>query len=647
MAHATPPEKFGATVTPDGVHFALWSETATAAWVSIFDASGETEVDRIALARGPADIFQGMVPGIGAGTRYGFRTDGPYDPAHGNWFDPAKLLMDPHAYAIDRPYHYDSQLAAPRDAAIDTAPLMPKAIVADLPQPVPARPPIFTAGGLFYEVSVRAFTMRHPDVPEEQRGTIAALAHPSIIAHLKKIGVTAIELMPITAWIDERHLGPLGLNNGWGYNPVSFMALDPRLAPGGIAELRDTVQVLHDAGIGVILDIVFNHSGESDRLGPTLSLRGIDARAYFRTIRDEPGTLANDSGCGNTINCDHPATRHLLFDTMRHFVQQAGIDGFRFDLAPILGRARDGFEPDAAFFRELKRDPVLADRILIAEPWDIGPGGYQLSNFPDPFLEWNDRYRDEVRGFWRGDPHSIGDLATRLAGSSDIFSRGHANRTVNFVAAHDGFALADVVAYQSRHNEANGEDNRDGHSSELSWNNGIEGPTDDAFILAARRRDIKALLSTLFASRGAILLTAGDEFGRTQRGNNNAYCQDNDLTWLDWARRDTVIEDHVAMLAAIRAAHPTLSDPLLLAPADVDWLRFDGEVFGPEDWHDPRTAAMVMMLHLPEQEQRVAVAFNRTEADLTVQLPDSRWKRLEGDGMVVGSRSVAFFEEEA
>jgi glycogen operon protein len=644
MAHRAPPEKFGATATPDGVHFALWSENATAAWVSIFDASGDVEVDRIALDRGPADIFQAIVPGIGKGTRYGFRTDGPYNPGRGDWFDPAKLLMDPCAVTIDRPYLYDPRLAAPRDAGIDTAPLMPKAIVTDLPPALASRPPLYAAGSLIYELSVRAFTMLHPDIPEAQRGTIAALAHPAIIAHLKKIGVAAVELMPITAWIDERHLPPLGLVNSWGYNPVSFMALDPRLAPGGIAELRDTVAILHDAGIGVILDIVFNHSGESDAMGPTLSLRGIDAQVYFHKIRDERGTLSNDSGCGNTIDCDHPATRRLLFDTMRHFVQHAGVDGFRFDLAPILGRARDGFEPEAAFFRELKRDPLLIDRILIAEPWDIGPGGYQLGNFTEPFLEWNDRYRDEVRRFWRGDPHSIGDLATRLAGSSDIFWRGGLSRTVNFIAAHDGFTLADLVAYQRKHNDANGEQNRDGHDENISWNNGVEGPTNDNAIRTARCRDIKALLSTLFASRGAIMLTAGDEFGRTQRGNNNAYCQDNDLTWLDWANRDIAIEDHVATLSAIRAAHPALSDPMLLGPDDVEWTRFDGEAFTPEDWHNPYSATLLMLLHLPEQPRQVAVAFNRTGDSATVKLP-GEWARLDGEGMVVEARSVAFFVE--
>ena len=649
-----PPSRFGATLTADGVHFALWSETATAAWVSIFDADGDAEVDRVALERGPADIFQASIAGLGEGARYGFRTDGPYDPAHGDWFDPVKLLTDPYAIAIDRPYAYDPMLAARRDEAIDTAPLMPKAIVTALPDPVAHRAPAFAPGGLIYEVNVRGFTMLHPEIPEGPRGTIAALAHPAIIAHLKKIGVDAIELMPITAWIDERHLGPLGLSNSWGYNPVGFMALDPRLAPGGLAELRQTVEALHREGISVLLDVVFNHSGESDALGPTLSLRGIDNHAYFSTIRDEPGTLANDSGCGNTLNCDHPATRRLVFDAMRHFVLYAGIDGFRFDLAPILGRARDGFEPNAAFFRELRRDPVLHDRILIAEPWDIGPGGYQLGNFPNPFLEWNDRYRDDVRRFWRGDPHSIGDLATRLAGSSDIFGRNGRphSRSVNFVAAHDGFTLADLTAYAAKHNSDNGEANRDGHNDNFSWNNGVEGPSGDPAIAAARLTDRKALLATLFASRGTIMLTAGDEFGRTQQGNNNAYAQDNAISWIDWEGRDTALEDFTARLAAIRAAHPEIADPVLLGGADVDWTTFAGRPFEDEDWHDPKTASIVLLLHLPEQPQRIAIAFNRTDDALTVELPPKpghRWRRLddEAGALTLPPRSVGYLIEEA
>ncbi|MBA3324441.1 MAG: glycogen debranching protein GlgX, partial [Rhodobacteraceae bacterium] len=539
----------GAHPTPEGVRFSVWSGAAETVSVCLFDAA-DAEITRIPLERGEGGVFATLVEGLGPGARYGLRADGGYDPAAGLWFDPAKLLVDPCAVTLDRPFAYDPRLAHKRDGAPDTAPLMPKGVVTALPAPA-APPPLFRPGGLIYEVAVRPFTMRCPDVPPALRGTVAALAHPTILNHLTRLGVGAVELMPIAAWIDERHLGPLGRTNGWGYNPVAMMAPDPRLCPGGIAELRETTAALRAAGIGVILDVVFNHTGESDAHGPTLSLRGLDARAYFRHGHD--GRLVNDTGTGNTLACDHPATRRLILDTLRHFVGQAGVDGFRFDLAPILGRTAHGFDPNAALLTEMLADPALGDRILIAEPWDVGPGGYQLGAFPPPFLEWNDRYRDRVRRFWRGDRHMLGEFATALAGSSDVFA-APATRSVNFVAAHDGFTLADLVAYARKHNHANCEHNRDGHDDNHSWNNGAEGPSDDPHIAAARARDLRALLATLFASRGTIQLTAGDEFGRSQSGNNNAYAQDNPLTWLDWAGRDRGLEACCARLSALRRA---------------------------------------------------------------------------------------------
>ena len=514
----------GGVPPQDGTRFSVWSSAAERIWLCLFDAHGNAETDRIEMEATAGGVFARHVPGLGAGARYGFRADGPYAPEQGLWFDPGKLLMDPYAIAIDRAYAYDQRLALRREAGGDTATLMPKAVTVALPEPVKAAPPLFEPGGLIYEVQVRAFTKLHPDIPEQQRGTIAALAHPAVLDHLRKLNVSAVELMPVTAWIDERHLPPLGLCNAWGYNPVSFMALDPRIAPGGLAELRQTVAALREAGIGVILDLVFNHTGESDEFGPTLSLRGLDNRAYYR--HSPAWKLVNDTGTGNTLACDHPAVHRLVLDSLRHFVLHAGVDGFRFDLAPVLGRGGNGFDPDAPLLGAISGDEILKDRILIAEPWDIGPDGYQLGKFRPPFLEWNDRFRDDVRRFWRRDRGVVGALATRLAGSSDAFA-GTATRTVNFVAAHDGFALADLVAYERKHNEANGEMNRDGHNENFSWNNGVEGESDDIKILSERRRDLKALLSTLFLSRGTIMLTAGDEFGRTQHGNNNAYAQDN------------------------------------------------------------------------------------------------------------------------
>jgi glycogen debranching enzyme len=597
--------------------FTVFSPSAERVWLCLFDGEGGRETDRIPMTPDGQGWWAADAAGIEAGRRYGLRADGPYDPANGFWFDPDRLLMDPHAVEIDRPYRYDARLAAGRGEAGDTSPLMPKAIVSRLKE-VARRPPVFAPGGLVYELNVRSFTMRHPDVPKARRGTIAALAHPAVLGHLERLGVAAVELMPVTAWIDERHLSPLGLSNAWGYNPVTFMALDPRLAPGGVAELRDTVAALHGAGIGVILDLVFNHTGESDVLGPTLSLRGLDARGYYRHGPD--GALVNDTGCGNTIACDRPIVRRMILDTLRHFVGHAGIDGFRFDLAPVLARTDAGFDADAAIFAEIAADPLLGDRIMIAEPWDIGPGGYRLGQFPGDWLEWNDRYRDDMRRFWRGDRGMAGALATRLAGSSEIFA-GRTTRSVNFLAAHDGMTLADVTAYEQKHNEANGEENRDGHDENLSWNHGTEGSSDDPAIAGARRRDVVAMLATLMLSRGTPMLTAGDEFGRSQDGNNNAYAQDNDVTWLDWDDRDRAIEAAAMALGRIRREFPVLAGQAFLdGNGDVQWLRADGEAMTERDWHDPERRSMAMVLSTGDGG-RLAAIFNAAAEAVDWRLP--------------------------
>ncbi len=645
---ALPP--LGATPGPDGTRFAVWSSAAERIWACLFDPATGVETDRIPLVAGEGDIHEAFVPGLKAGAHYGLRADGPWDPVHGLWFDPAKLLVDPQARALDRPFVFDPRLSAPRAAGCDTAPYVPRAIVAAQVPPVAPAAPRSRPGGLIYELHVRSFTRLHPDVPPRLRGTIAALAHPAVIAHLTRLGVDAVELMPITAWIDERHLPPLHLTNAWGYNPVAFMAPDPRLCPGGIAELRATVASLHAAGIGVILDVVFNHTGESDMHGPVLSLRGLDARAYFR--HEAGGRLVNDTGTGNTLACDHPATRRLILDSLRHFVAQAGVDGFRFDLAPVLGRGAAGFDPHAPLLAEITADPLLADRVLIAEPWDIGPGGYQLGRFPAPWLEWNDRYRDTVRRFWRGDAHMLGALATALAGSGDVFAPP-TTRSVSFVAAHDGLTLADLVAYRHRHNLANGEANRDGHGENLSWNNGAEGPSADPAILAARDRDLRALLATLFASRGMIMLTAGDEFGRTQGGNNNAYAQDNATTWLDWATRDIGLEDWCAAHSELRRSHPALGDPRLLSGQagadgvpDVAWLTPGGVPMVAADWEAADAGAMAMVLG--GGARRLAVLISRSPAPVTFRLPGRpghAWDDAPGGIRTLGPREVAFVAE--
>lgn len=564
---------FGAHVAGNVTRFVVRAPLAAALELCLFDGTNGT---RIPMMQAGEDWIV-EVPGNLAGTRYGYRADGAYDPAANLWFDPAKLLVDPYALELDRRFVQHPQLGVFGE---DTADLVPWAIVPGLLPEIAHQPPRFVRGGLVYELNVAGFTKLHPDVPEARRGTIAALAHPAIIAHLRKLHVSAVELMPIVAWIDERHLPPLGLANHWGYNPVAPMALDPGLCPGGVAELRETVAALHGAGIGVILDLVFNHTGESDIYGGTLSLRGLDPAGYARA---PDGTLINDTGCGNTLDFSNSAVRRLMIDALVHFVRHCGVDGFRFDLAPVIARG-PGFDPQAPIFAELAAEPLLADRVMIAEPWDIGPGGYQLGNFPPEWLEWNDRYRDDVRQFWRGEG-SLGALATRIAGSSDLF--GADCRSVNFLAAHDGLTLADTVAYAHRHNHANGENNRDGHGENYSWNCGVEGPSDDPHVLARRAADMRALLGTLFASTGTIMLTAGDEFSRTQHGNNNAYCQDMPV---DWEGRDVALEAHVVTLAARRTAQLA---SFARFPETGQWLSLDHKPMTDGQWEDPATDGFV------------------------------------------------------
>ena len=581
----------GAAIIRGKTHFVVRSPHASALWLCLFDGEHER---RIAMHR-EGDDWVAELPGHLAGAHYAFRAEGEWAPERRLWFDPAKLLVDPYAVELDRRFVQDPRLS---QYGIDTAAIVPRARV---PEPLPTvrrGKPRFERGGLIYELNVRGFTMLHPEVPEHLRGTVAALAHPAIVAHLRKLHVGAVELMPVVAWIDERHLPPLGLRNAWGYNPVAPMALDPGLCPGGIAELRDTVAALHKAGIAVILDLVFNHTGESDLHGGVLSLRGLDNGAYAHA---PDGSLINDTGCGNTLDFANPAVRDLTCASLRHFVRHCGVDGFRFDLATIMARG-PGFAADAPIFTELAADPDLADRVMIAEPWDIGPGGYQLGNFPPNWLEWNDRYRDDVRRFWRGDS-GIGTLATRIAGSSDLF--GPDCRSVNFLAAHDGFTLADTVAYAERHNQANGESNRDGHGENHSWNCGAEGPSNDPAIVARRQADIRALLSTLFASTGTIMLSAGDEFGRSQGGNNNAYAQDNPVGWVDWAKRDVALENFVADLAQARLGRITATAHF---PEQGEWHGLDGGALSVEDWDNPRSDGFVYQATSPAGNWELAVS---------------------------------------
>lgn len=583
------PYPLGATFDGLGVNFAVFSANADAIELCLFDPSGKREVGRIALPECTDEVFHGYLPDAEPGLLYGYRAHGRYAPEEGHRFNPNKLLLDPYARKLAGQIRWTDALHgykvghAKEDLSFDkrdSAPAMPKAVVVDdhWDWSRDRRPNTPWSETVIYEAHVKGLTKLMELVPARERGTYAALGHPAVIAHLKRIGVTALELMPIHAFTQDRFLQEKGLKNYWGYNTLGFFAPEQAyMASDHQDELRRAVHRLHKAGIEVILDVVYNHTCEGSEKGPTLSWRGLDNASYYRLVKDQPRYAINDTGTGNTLDCSRAQVRRLILDSLRHFAAM-GVDGFRFDLATVLARG-PGFAADAPIFAEIAADPLLSTRVMIAEPWDIGLGGYQLGHFPAGWLEWNDRFRDDVRRFWRGDADA-GTLATRIAGSDDIFGQG-GTRTVNFVAAHDGFTLADTVAYAERHNHANGEDNRDGHADNHSWNNGVEGPSDDPAIRTARDADKRALLGTVFASRGTIMLTAGDEFGRTQRGNNNAYAQDNAIGWVDWTGRDRALEAHVVTLAAARAARD-LGDP---APyADPHWHDLSGAPMTDAAW---------------------------------------------------------------
>lgn len=622
------PEPWGAQARDGGVNFAVHSTTAEAIEVCLYD--GDTEAARHTLPARTGPVFHGFIPGAGPGTRYGLRAHGPWAPNHGHRFNPAKLLADPFALALDRPFTlHPSQFSGTDQHNTDSAPLMPKAVVPDpaAPLPPPVQPLVPWPRTIIYEAHIRGLTMRHPDIPEAQRGTFAALGHPAVVAYLKNLGVTTLEIMPAAAWIDERHLGPLGLRNYWGYNPVTQMAPDPRLAPGGWAEIRAATDALAEAGIETILDVVLNHSGEGDELGPTLSQRGLDNAGAYHLRADNPALYANDTGCGNMLAMHRPAQVRLAMDALRAWSRRGGIRGFRFDLATTLARRADGFDPQAPLLAALDQDPELRGLKLIAEPWDIGPGGYQLGHFPAGWGEWNDRFRDDVRRFWRGDGNMAGELATRLAGSADSFSNGgRPSRSVNFVVAHDGFTLADLVSFQSKHNQANGEDNRDGTSDNHSWNHGAEGETSDPAIIAARAADQRALLATLLLARGTPMLCTGAERGHSQGGNNNAYAQDNAISWLDWSAPDLGLPDFTAALAHLRATHPALRQDRFLTGQpdangipDVQWLRPDGAPMADADWAGADTLGM--LLAATDAPDRALIWLHRAASPLNAALP--------------------------
>ncbi len=612
------PYPLGATWDGTGVNFALFSAHADSVELCLFDAGGHREVERIPLPEYTDEVWHGYLPDLRPGQLYGYRVHGPYEPQHGHRFNSHKLLIDPYAKALSGALvwsdaHFGFRLGSPRQDLVmdrrDNARLMPKCRVVDTAFAWSGdRPPqVPWPETIVYELHVRGFTMRHPLVPAQLQGTFLGLAQPAVIDHLLKLGITAVELLPVHAVVDERHLMEMGLRNYWGYNPINFFAADPRYylsSPHG--DFKTMVQRLHDSGIEVILDVVYNHTAEGSHLGPTLSYRGIDNLSYYRLSPGEERWYENYSGCGNTLNLRHPRVLQMVMDSLRYWVEEMHVDGFRFDLAASLAREKAGFDGGSGFLDAVRQDPVLSRVKLIAEPWDLGGDGYRLGGFPPGWSEWNGRYRDTVRRFWRGDDGQIGELASRLTGSSDLFGWGGRRpwASLNFVTAHDGFTLKDLVCYERKHNEPNGEGNRDGTDANYAWNCGHEGPTRDLRIQTLRRQQVCNMLATLMLSQGVPMLLAGDELGRSQGGNNNAYCQDNEISWVDWNNIDHAALAFVRGLTALRRAHPVFRRPRFFdgrqlrpgALKDITWVTPEGSEMSHTDWTLPYARSLAFIL---------------------------------------------------
>ncbi|MBO4970037.1 MAG: glycogen debranching protein GlgX, partial [Pseudomonas sp.] len=614
------PFPLGATWDGLGVNFALFSANATKVELCLFDAAGEVELERIELPEYTDETFHGYLPDAHPGQVYGYRVHGPYDPENGHRFNHHKLLIDPYAkqlvgelkwsealfgYTIGHP---DADLSFDER---DSAPFVPKCKVID---------PAHTWGHdhrlsvpwertIFYEAHVRGISMRHPAVPDAVRGTFAGLMIDEVVEHITDLGVTSIELLPVHAFVNDQHLLQKGMTNYWGYNSIAFFAPDPRyLASGKIAEFKEMVARLHKAGLEVILDVVYNHTAEGNEQGPTLSMRGIDNASYYRLMPEDKRYYINDSGTGNTLDLSHPCVLQMVTDSLRYWAREMHVDGFRFDLATILGRYHDGFNERHSFLVACRQDPLLRRVKMIAEPWDCGPGGYQVGGFPPGWAEWNDRFRDTVRAFWKGDEGKLAEFAGRMTGSADLFN--HRGRrpysSVNFITAHDGFTLHDLVSYNDKHNEANDENNQDGSNNNISWNHGVEGPTDDPEINALRQRQMRNFMATLFLAQGTPMLVAGDEFARTQHGNNNAYCQDSEIGWINWELDKTgkSLLAFVKRLIKLRMQYPILRRGLFLVGHSVDtpeykdvtWLAADGNEMTTEQWQDAEARCMGMLL---------------------------------------------------
>jgi isoamylase len=614
------PFPLGATWDGVGVNFALFSANATKVELCLFNGDGVTEIDRIELPEFTDEVWHGYLPDARPGTTYGCRVHWPYEPSAGHRFNPNKLLLDPYAKQhvgelTWNPALFGYTIGSPEaDLSFDerdSAPFMPKCRVID---------PAFTWGNdrrllipwertIIYETHLRGYTIRHPAVPEELRGTFSGMMTQEVTDYIRDLGVTAVELMPIHAFVDDSYLVDKGLRNYWGYNSIGFFAPHPRyLATPFVNEVKEMIAHLHDAGIEVILDVVYNHTAEGNELGPTLSFKGIDNASYYRLAPD-PRYYINDTGTGNTVNLSHSRVLQMVTDSLRYWAHEMRVDGFRFDLATILGREPHGFEEDGRFLDACLQDPLLSEVKLIAEPWDCGPGGYQVGRFSPGWAEWNDKYRDTIRAYWKGEDGKLAEMASRITASADLFNkRGRKPwASVNFITAHDGFTLNDLVTYEQKHNETNGEDNRDGHDHSISCNYGVEGPTDDPDIRAVRLRQMRNMLATLLFSQGTPMILAGDEFARTQQGNNNAYAQDNEISWLDW---EGITEDgrdlleFTKKLIELRQQHPMLRRRRFLSGAyneeldvkDATWLTPAGDEMTPEHWSDPHARCLGLIL---------------------------------------------------
>jgi isoamylase len=625
------PYPLGATYDGSGTNFALFSEIAESVELCLFDTKGvETHVR---LHEVDAFVWHAYLPNIRPGQRYGFRVTGPYDPSTGQRCNPHKLLLDPYAKAVEGevqwapavfPYRFNDPTK--RNNA-DSAKYMPKSVVIspffDWDNDRPPRTPYNES--VIYEAHVKGLTIAHPDIPEEIRGSYAGIAHPALIGHLKRLGITALELMPVHQFIQDEHLVKRNLRNYWGYNTIGFFAPHNAYASSGqagqqVEEFKTMVKALHEANIEVILDVVYNHTAEGNHMGPMLSMRGIDNPAYYRLVEDDPQYYMDYTGTGNSLNVRHPHSLQLILDSLRYWVTEMHVDGFRFDLASTLAREFYDVDRLSVFFDLVQQDPVVSRVKLIAEPWDVGEGGYQVGNFPALWTDWNGKYRDTVRDFWRGEGSTVAEFASRLTGSSDLYENNGRKpyASINFVTAHDGFTLHDLVSYNDKHNEANGEDSRDGESTNRSWNCGAEGPTDDLEIIALREQQKRNFLTTMLLSQGVPMIVAGDEMGRTQGGNNNAYCQDNEISWVDWAdvRENSILLDFTARLSALRAKHPVFHRRRYFQGRtfrgsggldDIVWLNPDGDVMSQEDWDNGWARSLYVFLNgdaIPDPDSR-------------------------------------------